>query len=57
MLEGTIKTYHNGRAFGFIRPDAGDNESQSGFSTVTNPHFVCAGVDCCPGVGVHVYSG
>jgi CspA family cold shock protein len=26
MLEGTIKTYHNDRAFGFIRPDAGDKD-------------------------------
>ncbi|WP_050419161.1 cold-shock protein [Bradyrhizobium tropiciagri] len=26
MLEGTIKTYHNDRAFGFIRPDAGDRD-------------------------------
>ena len=26
MLEGTIKTYHSDRAFGFIRPDSGDTD-------------------------------
>ena len=26
MLEGTIKTYHNDRAFGLIRPDGGDKD-------------------------------
>jgi CspA family cold shock protein len=26
MLEGTIKTYHSNRGFGFIRPDSGDTD-------------------------------
>ncbi|WP_262049137.1 cold-shock protein [Bradyrhizobium sp. Bra78] len=26
MLEGTIKTYHGDRAFGFIRPDCGGTD-------------------------------
>lgn len=26
MLEGTIKTYHSNRAFGFIRPDSGGTD-------------------------------
>lgn len=26
MLEGTIKTYHGDRAFGFIRPDSGGTD-------------------------------
>jgi len=26
MLEGTIKTYHSDRAFGFIRPDSGNSD-------------------------------
>jgi CspA family cold shock protein len=26
MLEGTIKTYHSDRAFGFIRPDSGEGD-------------------------------
>jgi CspA family cold shock protein len=26
MLEGTIKTYHSNRAFGFIRPDSGHTD-------------------------------